>query len=528
MSARKLLVALVVLASTLLIASVTSGAQGAGGPAVEAARQVSDDPRRLRAHAIPRVAVDPRNPDVVAVASGEAYSSSCGVRVSTDGGLSWVDAATAQPPGYPRCLRSNQGSVAGLGFGSDGTLFFAFAGLKPGEWQSRIFVARSTDLGASWQTTELPGLEPDFAKHLSGSHGLPTLVVDPANAERVFVGWQTNYNLWLTPAELPDEGDGFDGKVLVSSSTDGGKTFSAPVDLGADLDVSLVDVHLAMGDAGQLYAFFGDSGFAEGEGDAPPDGHLYAATSTDGGRSFTRSTIATRPGANGMVWIGSAVPAVDPRSGTVYVVFEDMGPNDPAVVVSRSKDDGKTWSKPVAVSTAKPARKWDWPTMLPSLQVAPNGRVDVAWYGYSDDVKGVQPASEEPTLQDVYYSFSTDGGSTWTKNLRVNDRVIDRTIGVASGNNDINGPVGLASRNDMALIAWDDSRNGNPDTQSQDVYFTRARLSGANESGTGSGDGSRLLWGSIFGVGLGLALSGAALVMVASRRASSSVSGSGG
>jgi len=63
----------------------------------------------------------------------------------------------------------------------------------------------------------------------------------------------------------------------------------------------------------------------------------------------------------------------------------------------------------------------------PGIAIAPGGRVDIAWY---DGRHSPSPADDIGSgLQDVYYSSSGDQGRTFTPNLRISDRSIDRKSG---------------------------------------------------------------------------------------------------
>lgn len=112
--------------------------------------------------------MDPKNPDTLAVSDGEGRSANCKVQVSTNAGLSWTQTADFTPPGYPVCVFGNLGSFADVTFGPDGTLYVALSGQKAGDWRQKILLARSDDLGAHWQTVELPKQDPDFDHHDAG------------------------------------------------------------------------------------------------------------------------------------------------------------------------------------------------------------------------------------------------------------------------------------------------------------------------------------------------------------------------
>ena len=78
-----------------------------------------------------------------------------------------------------------------------------------------------------------------------------------------------------------------------------------------------------------------------------------------------------------------------------------------------------------------------FPQWIPNMAVAPDGRVDIAWWDLRHD-PGITFGN------DVYYTSSSDNGTTWSKNIRVADQLIDRRVGVFGNNFDVSGPPGLA------------------------------------------------------------------------------------
>ena len=112
----------------------------------------------------------------------------------------------------------------------------------------------------------------------------------------------------------------------------------------------------------------------------------------------------------GQLWI-----AVDksngPRRGWVYVLSSVQTPTDPMDVhFIRSTDGGQTWSTPKRVNDdpAGNTRKFQW---FGTMSVAPNGRIDAVW----NDTRG----SADSTISALYYSYSADGGTTWSPNVQV-------------------------------------------------------------------------------------------------------------
>ncbi len=144
------------------------------------------------------------------------------------------------------------------------------------------------------------------------------------------------------------------------------------------------------------------------------------------------------------------------------------------VVHKMSTDGGKTWSEPKAINDDDP--KQQYAQVIPMISVAPNGRVDVAWWDTRSD-PGIRG-------NDVYYAYSNDDGKTWSKNVRISDRTIDRKFGVWGNNFDMSSPPGIASTNAYAIFGWDDTRASDPTAPSsaglgagiQDIYTSAVQF----------------------------------------------------
>jgi hypothetical protein len=78
---------------------------------------------------------------------------------------------------------------------------------------------------------------------------------------------------------------------------------------------------------------------------------------------------------------------------------------------------------------------------------------------------------------------------------------------------DARGPVGVASTNEEAYVAWNDSRNGTVDLPSEDAYFAKViheEVSASRGSGPAIKASSVLL-----GLAIGLVIAGLAVATVA-------------
>lgn len=246
--------------------------------------------------------------------------------------------------------------------------------------------------------------------------------------------------------------------------------------------------------------------------DAPEDTPLRALfhrRSTDGGQTFSDAHSIV-PG-----YQDHEKPpriAADRATSDLYVVWasteeaQNRAPGfegDLDVRFAQSSDGGDTWSAPTVLNDDGT----DTDQSAPGIAVAPNGRIDVAWYDNRHS-----PEDVDAPLQDVYAASSTDGGETFAPNTRITDRSIDRSIGIWGNNIGSHTNVGVASLDDGVYITWQDSRNADPEAQPEDVYMAKLPMSDASAVGaTVDSSGSALLW-ALLGAGAALGLGGAALV----------------
>jgi hypothetical protein len=510
--------------ATLPLGASLASAETVSFPVVDAAVQVTTGAQTVRGHAGPALAVHPDDENIVALAEAEARTGRCGFHISNDSGLTWTEEASPQPEDWPRCTWANYGRVVDISFAEDGTLYYGLTGMKAGEnLPAKVFSAYSDDLGRSFETVMPPGLEPELADNNVGAHGEPTVRADPNNPDRVYMAWQTNWGLWnLGENQLPqpgrDELRPFRSRPLLAVSDDGGKTFAEPVKFAGDAGDHLNETDLIVGNDGELFAFLGESAGPEEEGaKTGPGAGLWFITSQDGGKTFESKAIHTLPQSKAegdeepFSWLGRPVASIDRQSGDLYVVWENGGGDTLSVQFMRSTDDGETWSEPMQVNDVEHPRDNLYNELYPTVNVAPNGRIDVAWYDWRNDPSYSDDASKGG-VQDIYYRYSTDGGRTWAQSMRINDRAIDRRFGVF-GTQDVNGPVGLVARDEVTYVAWDDTRNGSPETETSDIYFTRVRFDEPSAVFGVSGDGgSPRLW-ALAGLAGGLALAGLALFL---------------
>ncbi len=460
--------------------------------------------------------MDPANPNNVVVAVGDFRNGGCGLYSSNDGGLAFVqEAATLLPPGMQYCsdLYNNSAYISPQ-FAPNGALYVALNGtsLAAGfpEGAETPLVARTTDLGLTHQTSVVATPKPVKVgtQTVMQDYHSANLVVDPTDANRVYVGWE------LRTTTPPGAGRSFHSPPVqteVAISSDGGATFGAPVDLtkvatGLSLYGSGAP-YIVVSPDGTVHAFAEESPKFSSSGPKAVDRYLEF-TSTDHGAHWAASVV---PNDAGSAFVDAPVAAVDQHSGEIYLSWNQDGATPATkstVYVADSTDGGKSWSAPHdLVDPAAHARS---DAYTPGISIAPDGRVDIAWSDFRNDPSnttsifaGGMSAAPSNTVEryfDVYGSSTSDGGKTWSTNYRISDRSIDDVYG-ATFYDRLFGPIGMASTNNALYVTWADDRASKDVGAIEDAYFTRVEMnptalltSASSTAGSSGSDASGRGW----------------------------------
>jgi hypothetical protein len=347
----------------------------------------------------PAIAVNPSNPQqIVGVFQDNVHAA-----YSQDAGHTWQLAKDVDPKNY-----RISGDVSAA-FDSQGHAFVCYIAFDKlgtfnywarGATRNGIFVRRSLDGGKTWEAEHIPVAEQTSSPEIP-FEDKPYIVADNSKSKyagNLYIGW-TRWRL-------------ADSQMVLSRSTDDGKTWSQPIE---------IDAHPGLPRD--------DNGAAEGfNGVVGPDGKLYATwsqdnaimltTSRDGGRTFSHASpvihtgpimfaIQTLERANGFPQI-----AIDPNSKRLYVTWSDYRNGDLDVFIATSDSGGKHWSAPVRVNN-DPVHNgaeqfFQWLAVDPT-----DGSIDVIFYDRRGD-----PQNRK---QIVVLARSTDGGRSfsnyaWTDN----------------------------------------------------------------------------------------------------------------
>ena len=442
----------------------------------------------LNSEVEPYVHVNPADTDnVVAVWQQDRWSDG-GARgnvsaVSDDGGETWE---TVTPPEFTVCSEGifERATDPWVSFGPSGIAYFMSLSFDS---DPAIFgghhamqVSKSTDGGHSWQQP-VTLIEEDDPLAFNDKN---SLTADPTNANLVYATWDRLELFEITPPQLEAlsaavrfEHDRiimagralrqmrmaaaadvtaeatvpeFKGPTFFTRSTDGGDTWELPHiihDPGADNQTINNIIEVTPG--GRLIAFFTEI-LNTNRG---PVVNIALKRSQDQGFSFTplkpirahriftnaifNDTGVVTPNLQEPVRDGGILfdPAVDPDSGTLYLVWQDNRFNGvDQVAFSQSTDEGRHWSKPIKISKT-PSRSNILRTQafVPTVAVNNEGIVAVTYYDFRRDA-----STRELTDQWIIFCDPAEGRCDKTNNWKRERRLTKQPFDI------LNAPVARA------------------------------------------------------------------------------------
>ncbi|MGH9157561.1 MAG: sialidase family protein [Acidimicrobiales bacterium] len=392
----------------------------------------------------------------------------------------------------------------------------------------------------------------------NGTTWTPTALPLPEGRDRPFgpdLAFGPDGTLYVTYVNL--EGTGNRPQTLwLSSSNDGGRTLSPPVEVAGRLSFQ---AKVTVDPRGTVFvtwlAVHDVAPLAIVDGDNP----VVVARSVDGGRTFSAPVRVSDPARQR---VGAASPVID-GDGNLVLLYQDFkgdrldfesldGPvfDQPfTLVVTRSIDQGQTFDAGVEVDTGllPLSRFLIFLPEFPSMAAGPGSELYVSWadgrhgdndvflrrsgdggrtWGplkrVNDNLQGDGTAQyvprvdvapdgrvdvlyldrrQDPTnlLANAYLATSDDGGDSF-QSFVVSSRAFDSQVGFSANPRlepDFGSRLGLSSLDDEALAVWTDSRFGTQDTGRQDIASARIEFSG----GGGGSDPVGLIFVLLF-VGL--------------------------
>jgi FG-GAP-like repeat len=337
--------------------------------------------------------------------------------------------------------------------------------IAPGVLQNNVFrsdpVLNSDTVGRFFYLSLVQNFFDDLWRSITGGQSWTRVGPADGGDKQWFTIDKTNssghgfqYQCWST------DGNNYGGRQF-TRSTDGGATWMNPINIPNSPAWGTLDVD----SVGNLFI---------GGVNLTTNGIwcLRSTNAKNGGvvPTFDRSTAVNLGGnivfaepINPEGLVGQVFLAVD-RSGTntndnVYMLASVQPPgftNGSDVMFVRSTNGGVTFSAPRRINDDPVNHaKWHW---FGTLSVAPSGRIDVVWYDSRNSPNNV--------TSQLFYSFSIDGGNTWSPNVAVSNP-FNPFIGYPNQSK-IGDYITVVSDDDSANVAYSATFNGE-----EDIYYVR-------------------------------------------------------
>jgi hypothetical protein len=354
----------------------------------------------------------------------------------------------------------------GWGYTTDGGIHWTFPGvLEPGVFRSDP-VLDSNELGAFFYLS-LRG--DDFCDNIWRS-------TNGGQSWTSFPGTSGGDKQWFTIDKTGGPGHGFQYQFWTASfpctsgefsrSTDGGMTWQSPINIPHGVIHGTADVDTN----GNL--FIGGEDLVGTQFWCIRSSNAQIGTQTPVFEQVTQVNLGgVRAGGNvnpgGLT--AQIFMAVDrsggPTNNNVYMLCSVRPPsysNGTDVMIARSTNGGASFSAPVKINDDATTNKWHW---FGTFSVAPNGRLDAVWYDTRNAGDNLQ--------SQLFYSYSTDAGSTWSPNVPVS-AAFNPTQGWPQQNK-IGDYITVVSDNTGGNVAYSATFNLNPTSgqHEQDVYYVR-------------------------------------------------------
>ena len=357
-----------------------------------------------------------------------------------------------------------------LALKADGTVLMAWNNLGELPMKNGIYFATSTDAGQTWEISD----------------GLGLLVEDDYNDTLVLtVGANGRY--YIVYGDDDDDGRSINRNIYLARSTDGQFWSEYQVNdesgKGAQREPTV-----ALDPAGTVYVMWRDQRTVAGNSS-------YFARSTNNGQTWSAASPINE---------GQADALAFDSAGTLYVAWLETSSDNRGLYLASSTDQGTTFGEGVLINNQVGGTTASYPSLI----VGTDNTLYVVWtdhlsgqnvyFAYSTDggqsfstVKVNDEASQVASRAvmgmdssgalyvawtdqrqqswDIYFARSTDGGQTWSADLKMNDHA-----GSASQNH----PTLAVDSNGTLYLAWRDTRN----TPIGELYFSRSLDGGLNWS----------------------------------------------
>ena len=244
-----------------------------------------------------------------------------------------------------------------------------------------VMLAKSVDAGATWMFSVAARSAVELDK--------PALAV---RGQSIYVGFNHEEDVW------------------VAWSQDGGRSFTSnPVNVAKSAGWSLLGGATVdpAGNAYLAWASYSKAGGARG----PVE--LYVAKSADGGKTWTPNRVDVSSAAPGCdtydcaeAFLGAQISLASDAGGTLYALWsagsKKLGPQ--RIYFSASTNGGENWLPRKSVASVDLGVEHAFPAIV----AGSTGDVRVAWMD-----------SRKAPYWNTYYRSSSNGGATWSEEIRL-------------------------------------------------------------------------------------------------------------
>jgi hypothetical protein len=386
------------------------------------------------------IAINPENSQQI-IGSGNDYRANLQpwVYLSTDGGTVWTN---YQVPGTSSLFYGDPA----MAFGTGGRAYFSYLGYQQVcAGAGGMYVSRSTDAGAAFsapitlainhhdgQADYFQDKEYVAVDHTPGS---------PYNGN-VYVAWTTFVS-------VPGCNTLIEAPIVLSRSTDNGLTWTQPITASQPISNNNQAAQPVIGRHGEVYLYY----LGAQTPTQPNYDTVLFSRSTDGGQTFPffthiasmRDIPSPLPHSSFRDWGAGAMAGDQTIDGYLYAVWADYRTGDADILLSRSTDNGTTWSAPQRVNDDPVSNGKD--QFFPWIATSPDGTVHVSWFDRREDPNGANYKE--------YYTYSTDHGATFAANIAVSTAPsVPGTLGF------IGDYSGIDATNGAVIPIWTDIRTG--------------------------------------------------------------------
>lgn len=382
-------------------------------------------------------------------------AASCGYAFSSDGGRTWTRGLIprlTQVGGGPYFRSTDPVAAIDL----SGNLYLNTLAARNSDFSlADLTLSRSTDNGATWSNPIVVFAAPN-AQLFPDKNWMT--VNDHSNSSTV-----NRLAVTFTSFTSNATGQSTGSNLRCTTSDDGGNTWTVPsfITPPGTSNQATQPIFLPDGSLLVTYVTFTSQSLTF---------RVESKRSPDGGATWPASpqviddvtSIWDDPGARDGVYLISS--AIARNVGSVFVTWNKSVNNRPNIMISRTDDNGASWSAPTRVNLPRTGVSAFNPTVDASLD---GQTVTVTWMD-------TRNAPDGRNFVDMYAATSTDGGVTWSEDFRISDRTTDVRLAQSTSRGfmlgDYYGFAAGHTPNDAAVAVWVDTRSGEADPVATRFY----------------------------------------------------------